>query len=94
MRRSANQLDLDDLLDVLAERVAEKVSKRLAVSKGTELRARLLTIKQAGAYIGRSPKAVEHLVRSGKIRRVDVGGDRRVFIDRVELDQLIESNRS
>ena len=54
--------------------------------------ARLLTVEQAATYIGRTKEAVQHMVSRGKLPTVRT--DRRVFIDRNDLDQWIEDNKA
>jgi excisionase family DNA binding protein len=54
-------------------------------------RKRLLSVEEAGEYLGRSAWAVRHLIRSGSIPEVRL--DRRVFIDIRDLDALIERNK-
>jgi excisionase family DNA binding protein len=80
---------LDGLLDALAERVAEKVRASLARDGGAlAVRPRLLTVEQAAVYLGRTKEAVQHMIASGKIPTVRA--DRRVFVDRQDMDRWIE----
>jgi excisionase family DNA binding protein len=51
---------------------------------------RLLTIAQAAEYLGRSPKAVEHLVARGVLPVTKLDGKRQ--IDRIALDKLISES--
>jgi excisionase family DNA binding protein len=76
--------------DRLLELVAEKVANRLSQEPG-RLYPRLLTIDQAALYVGRTREATQHLVASGKIPTVRT--DRRVFIDRLDLDRWIEEHK-
>lgn len=78
---------LDQLLDVLAERLTKKLPK-----DARNVSARLLTVEQAATYIGRTKEAVQHMVSRGKLPTVRT--DRRVFIDRNDLDQWIEDNKA
>ena len=82
-----NELSFDHVLNLLAD----KVAKRLALDTG-RVQPRLLPIDQAAAYIGRTPEAMQHLVSSGKIPTVRA--DRRVFIDRLDLDAWITDNKT
>jgi excisionase family DNA binding protein len=51
---------------------------------------RLLTISQAAEYLGRSPKAIEHLIARGVLPVTKLDGKRQ--IDRIALDKLISEN--
>jgi excisionase family DNA binding protein len=53
--------------------------------------ARLLTVKEAAAYIGRSEQAIQHLIHKRELIVVRTG--RRVHIDRGDLDRWIEANK-
>ena len=57
----------------------------------TPTEARLLDIEAAGVYLGRTPRAVRDLVRTGKIPCVRC--DRRVFLDIRDLDAWIDNNK-
>lgn len=85
---------IDLFLDELAERLAAKLETRLSVAhngNGGGVPARLLTVRQAAEYLGRSEQAVQHLVSAGKVPTVRA--DRRVFVDRCDLDRWIEENK-
>jgi excisionase family DNA binding protein len=86
---AAPKLDLEWLLEILAERVAVKVRAELIQdgAGGAAVRPRLLTVEQAAVYIGRTKEAVQHMVSSGKVPTVR--SDRRVFIDVEDLNQWI-----
>jgi excisionase family DNA binding protein len=81
------EFNLDRILDVLAEKMARHLSR-----KSGDLQPRLLTLEQAAVYIGRTPEATQHLASSGKIPTVR--SDRRVFIDRLDLDEWIKDNKT
>ena len=49
---------------------------------------RLLSVPEAAEYLGRTPWAVRGLIDNGKLPVVRL--DRRVQIDRLDLDRLIE----
>lgn len=83
----AKELNLNSLLEMLADKVAERLSR-----ENTRLEPRLLTIDQAALYLGRTPEATQHLASSGKIPTVR--SDRRVFIDRLDLDEWIKDNKT
>jgi excisionase family DNA binding protein len=84
--------NLDGLMDALAEKLAPRLLVLLdkdGVAAG--VRPRLLTVEQAAVYLGRSKKAVEHMIANGKIPRVRF--DQRVFVDVRDLEQLIEDHK-
>ena len=82
-----NDLTFDRLLEVLAEKLAGKLSQ-----EPSRLYPRLMTIDQAAVYLGRTREAVQHLVSSGKVPTVRA--DRRVFLDRNDLDRWIDENKT
>ena len=71
-------------LDALADAIAARVAARLHQSEDP----RLLTVDEAAVYIGRTPKALRHMIASGAIPAVREGS--RVHLDRADLDQWIE----
>jgi excisionase family DNA binding protein len=81
-----NALSFDRLLEMLAEKLANRLSQEPG-----RLAPRLLTIDQAALYIGRSREATQHLASSGNIPTVRT--DRRVFLDRLDLDRWIEEHK-
>ena len=81
-----NEFTFDRLLELLAEKLASRLAP-----DGIGLCPRLLTIDQAAVYVGRSREATQHLVASGKLPTVRT--DRRVFIDRQDLDRWIEEHK-
>jgi excisionase family DNA binding protein len=90
MANGGLNFDLNAVVDTVAERVAAKVCARLAQDRPSTVRPRLLTVEQAGAYLGRTKAAVQHLVAERRLPIVRDGG--RVFLDRVALDTWIESH--
>jgi excisionase family DNA binding protein len=79
-------LSFEGLLELLAEKLATKLSQ-----EPSRLYPRLLTVDQAAVYLGRTREAVQHLVASGKVP--SVRSDRRVFLDRLDLDRWIDDNK-
>jgi excisionase family DNA binding protein len=71
--------------DIIAEKVAHRVKNLIPPPK------KLMTAKEAGEYIGRSPHAVYALVARGEIPAVRVG--RRTHVAVKDLDVWIESNK-
>ncbi len=82
-----NDLTFDRLLEALAEKLATKLSQ-----EPSRLYPRLLTIDQAAVYLGRTREALQHLASSGRVPTVRA--DRRVFLDRLDLDKWIEDNKT
>ena len=82
----ANDFSLDMLMDTLAQKVADKISQ-----ESGSLSPRLMTVEQAALYLGRTKEAVNHMVALSKLPTVRT--DRRVFIDRADLDEWIEENK-
>ena len=52
---------------------------------------RLLTVREAAKYIGRTESAVRELVGNEKLPHIR--GDRRVMLDIRDLDRWIDTNR-
>ena len=84
----ANDLSFSQLLDVLAEKLARKLSEE----PSRLFPSRLMTVDQAAVYIGQTSEAVQDLVSSGKIPTMRT--DCRAFIDRLDLDSFIEERKT
>lgn len=56
------------------------------------LKKRLLTIKEAGIYLGRSEWSVRELIWAGSLPSVKVG--RRIHLDIYDLDKWIEAHKT
>ena len=80
------RLDLDWLLDALAERVVTKLTSQALPEP--KLKPRLLTVKAAAEYLSRSSHSVRHLIAAGKLPVVKL--DQRIFLDVKDLDLVIE----
>jgi excisionase family DNA binding protein len=86
-----NTFNIDGLMDALVERIAEKVALQLSESgTGKTLRPRLLSVEDAGVYLGRTKEAVQHMIANGTLPVVRDG--RRVFLDIEALDRWIKAN--
>ena len=85
-------LNIDLLLDALAELVAVKLRPRMDHENGAGIRPRLLTVEQAATYLGRTKSSIQHLISDGTIPVVR--HDRRVFLDVRDLDNWIDSAKS
>ena len=75
-------------LDALADAIAQRVLARMHQSE----ESRLLTVNEAAAYIGRSPKALRHMIASGSIPAVREGS--RVHLDRADLASWVEMRKT
>ena len=73
------------LVDAIAEAVALRLGKR------SDLQPRLMDIEGAAVYLGRTAPAIRQLINDGKIRATRI--DTRVQIDRIDLDNLIDSSK-
>lgn len=71
---------LDSFVDVLAERIAQKMGDRNGLTK-TAIKKRLLTTDEAAEFLGRTREAMQHLA------------DRRVFFDLHDLERWIDRNK-
>ena len=74
----------------LAEQIATRINPQLQRRNGNAV-ARLLTVKDAAEYIGRTEQALQHLIHKREIVVVRKG--RRVHLDRSDLDRWIEANK-
>jgi hypothetical protein len=81
-------LNIDTLLDDLAERIAAK----LRAGSASKDRPRLFSLEDAATYIGRTKPGLDHLIAAGKIPTVRA--DRRVMIDVRDLDKWIDDNKT
>jgi excisionase family DNA binding protein len=84
---STDDLTFDRLLELLAEKLAIKLSQ-----EPSRLCPRLLTVEQSAGYLGRTPEAIQHLTSSGQIPTVRDG--RLVFLDRLDLDRWINEHKT
>jgi excisionase family DNA binding protein len=75
-------------LDLLADAIAERVLARLHQTD----QPRLFTVNEAAAYLGRTPKAIRHMIANGAIQTVREGS--RVHLDRADLDRWVEFRKA
>lgn len=75
-------------LDALADAIAERVYQRLNQSQ----ESRLLSVNEAARYLGRTPKALRHMIANGTVPAVREGG--RLHLDRGDLDNWIEMRKA
>jgi excisionase family DNA binding protein len=74
----------------LAVELAARINPQPERSKPPLIK-RLLTVREAAAYIGRTEQALQHLIHKRQILVVRRG--RRVHLDRNDLDRWIEENK-
>jgi excisionase family DNA binding protein len=84
---ASTDLTFDRLLELLAEKLANKLSQ-----VPNSLVPRLLSVEQAAIYLGQTTEATQHLANAGKIPAVRV--DRRIFLDRFDVDKWIDENKT
>lgn len=75
------QAFINDLAAAVAAAIREQISPNAN-------QKRLFTVREAAEYLGRTPKAVEHLIARGTIPVSKLDGKRQ--IDRAALDKVIE----
>jgi excisionase family DNA binding protein len=83
----------------LSEKIAQEVVARLAPYLQTgdgngskpPVQKRLLTVKEAAAYLGRSESAIYHLIGRREIPVIRHG--RHVRLDRLALDRWLEGDK-
>lgn len=79
------------LARALATEVVGMLKAELEHLGGHDVLPVLLTVKQAGVYLGRSEQSVQHLIFQKDLPVVRIG--RRVHLDRRDLDAWIEKNK-
>ena len=80
----------EDFVTALAVQIAARINPQLQRRNGNPV-TRLLTVKDAAEYIGRTEQALQHLIHKREIVVVRKG--RRVHLDRSDLDRWIEANK-
>ena len=75
-------------LDILADAIAARVAAYLCQSQVP----RLMTVNEGAVYIGRTPKALRHMIASRAIPVVRDGA--RIHLDRSDLDHWIEMRKT
>ena len=84
-------LTFDAVLDAVATAVAEKLRAQPPQGSGAGVQPRLLTADQAAIYLGRTKPAIQHMIADGSLKTVR--SDRRVFLDKQDLDLWIDRNK-
>jgi excisionase family DNA binding protein len=80
----------EHFVTALAAQIAARINPHLQPRNG-KAETRLLTVKDAAAYIGRTEQGLQHLIHKREIVVVRKG--RRVHLDRNDLDRWIEANK-
>jgi excisionase family DNA binding protein len=83
------------LENLLAEQIASQVRVLLADHLATPQQPvqQLFTVKQAAIYLGRTTKALQHMIADGKLPVPLVRIDRKIYLHRTDLDRWIEDNK-
>jgi excisionase family DNA binding protein len=55
---------------------------------------RLMGVEAAATYIDVTPRTIQRLIAKGRLMPVRIDGVRRVFVDRCDLDRLIEAAKA
>jgi excisionase family DNA binding protein len=79
------------LIEALAERVAERLSRNGNVRAANPRPTRLVTLREAAAYLSLSLSTIKNMLVSSELRVVSRGGRR--MIDIQDLDLWIERNK-
>ncbi len=79
----------DQFIDAIADAVARRLEGKLDQQRGPA--RRLMTVDEAGDYLGYTPAAVRHMVAKGQLPCVHVG--RSVRFDVKDLDRWIDENK-
>jgi excisionase family DNA binding protein len=79
-----------EFIDAIADAVAGRIMARMGDIPTSP--RRLLTVKEAAEYLGRTEDAVYQLISRRKLQAVRNG--RRVHLEASELDKFVEMGRS
>jgi excisionase family DNA binding protein len=85
-----HEQSLAALVSAIAAEVVKQIEPKLASLTPNVIQPALLTVKQTGAYLGRSEQSVQHLIFEKQIPVVRSG--RRVHIRRADLERWIDIN--
>ena len=77
-------------IEINTDTIAEAIASRLMDSD--VLIPRLLTLDQAAKYLGLTKEALKAKVHLGRIPTVDL--DKKLRFDRLDLERMIEQNKS
>lgn len=76
---------------VLAQEIAEELIRRGVGSSKPVIQKRILTLKEAAEYLGRSESGIRHLVSKGVLSSVEF--DAKICFDIRDLDRAIEMSK-
>ncbi len=79
-----------NLITAIAAEVVRQLEPKLAAMTPRVIQPALLTVKEAGVYLGRTEQSVQHLIFGKQLPVVRVG--RRVHLRRSDLDRFIDQN--
>ena len=84
---------LNTFINAFTDLIAAKVSERLTATdhESPKIKKRLFTVEEAAVYLGRTKEGVQHMIAAAKLTTVKL--DRRVFLDRKDLDAMIERSK-
>jgi len=78
-------------IDQLAQALTARIAPQIQNNNPGKMYPRLMNVKQAAAYLGRSESALFHLVARREIPCIKHG--RNLRFDRLELDKWIERDK-
>jgi excisionase family DNA binding protein len=81
----------EGLARLLAIELVDRLRPEIARLASPSVQPALLTVKEAGVYLGRSEQAIQHLIFEKQLPVVR--GGRRVHLHRRDLDAFIEKNK-
>jgi excisionase family DNA binding protein len=88
----AEGFNFEAVVDAVATAVANKLRAQLgSTPESAVVQPRLMSVEAAAIYLGRTKPAVQHMIAEGSLPTVRT--DRRVFLDRQDLDKWIERNK-
>jgi excisionase family DNA binding protein len=76
---------------MLAQEIAEELIRRGVGSAKPAIQKRILTLKEAAEYLGRSESGIRHLVSKGVLTSVEF--DAKICFDIRDLDRAIEASK-
>jgi len=76
------------------QKVSNKQADKTEHGIGNPMFRRLLTLKEAAVYLGRSSWGMRDLAWAGRIPVVRYEGGRKLFFDIHDLDAFIDKNKS
>ena len=85
----ANGFNIEAMLDAVATAVVDKL--RAQGADTMTIQPRLMSVDQAAVYLGRTKPAIQHMIAEGLLKTVR--SDRRVFLDKQDLDKWIDVNK-